>query len=167
MEPFVNRGTARTLLRTDWLVRPVDPSWGLASVAEAVVKHMQGAGNLDASVVDAQSGEETALSQSIAKRLLDEFHAKKRAWRGPLPVGGSQEAKDYRARGEIVSHEARFELRVELYSAEGEMETTFRQSMHWTPDLRRLASGAGAVPAQSSGATAGAGASTGRARSSR
>ena len=161
VESFVNRGTARTLLRTDWLVRPVDPSWGLASVAEAIVKHMQGAGNLNAAVVDAQSGEETALSQSIAKRLLDEFHAQKRAWRGPLPVGGSQEAKDYRARGEIVSHEARFELRVELHSPEGVMETTFRESMHWTPDLRRLASGAGAVQAQSSGATAGAGASTG------
>ena len=143
VEPFVNRGAARTLLRMDWLTAPVDPAWGLASVAEDIVRHMQGAGNLNTSVVDAQSGEETALSQSIAKRLLDQFHAKKRAWRGPRPVGGSQEAKGYRARGEIVSHEARFELRIELYSPEGEMETTFRESMHWTPELLRLASGSG------------------------
>ena len=143
VEPFVNRGAARTLLRTDWLAGPVDPVWGLASVAEAIVRHMQGAGNLNASVVDAQSGEETALSQSIAKRLLDEFHAKKRAWRGPRPVGGSQEARDYRARGEIERHETRFELRIELDSPEGVMETTFRETMNWTPDLRRLASGSG------------------------
>ena len=146
VEPFVNRGAARTLLRTDWLAGPVDPAWGLASVAEAIVRHTQGAGNLNTSVVDAQSGEETALSQSIAKRLLDEFHAKKRAWRGPRPVGGSQETKDYRARGEIERHEARFELRIELDSPEGVMETTFRESMHWTPELRRLASREGRQP---------------------
>ena len=143
VEPFANLGAARTLLRTDWLAGPVDPAWGLASVAEAVVKHTQGTGNLNVSVVDAQSGEKTALSQYIAKRLLDEFHSKKRDWRGPRPVGGSEEAKSYRARGELERHEARFELRIELHSPEGVMETTFRKIMHWTPELRQLASGEG------------------------
>ena len=141
VSPAQNRGTARAQFRTDWLKGPVDPDWALASIAEAVVKHMQGVGSLrSVSIVDSESGGETALSTHFAELLEDEVNEKKRDWRGPRPVGGQAGGVGYRATGKVDRYSDRLDLRVELYSSDGHApETTFRETMHWTPRLEELA----------------------------
>ena len=141
VSPAQNRGTARAQFGTDWLKGPVDPDWALASIAEAVVKHMQGVGSLrSVSIVDSKSGGETPLSTHVAELLEDEVNEKKRDWRGPRPVGGQAGGVGYRATGKVDRYSDRFDLRVELYSSDGDApETTFRETMHWTPRLKKLA----------------------------
>ena len=140
MDPVESRGTAQGEFSKDWLTAPVDPDWALASIAREIVGHMQGVGGLDkVSSVDSKTGAETRLSGEVAKMLLDAFSKQQESWSGLRPVGGSKARPGYRAKVEVQHFQDKLDLRVELYSGpENTFERSFRESVHWTPELRQL-----------------------------
>ena len=144
VEPYRNLVSAQREFEKEWLTGPVDPAWAIASIAEAVVEHMQGSGRLGAvSIEDAETGSATVLSTHFADMLRDEVSEKLRARTGLRPVEEGPGQARYRAAGTIRRYEDRMEVRVELYAGDGDYpETTFREKLHWTNELEELSSAA-------------------------
>ena len=145
MEPSENRGTGKGEFSKDWLAAPMDPDWALASIAQEIVAYMQGVGGLDPiTSVDSKEKSQTVLSGEVAKMLRDKFSAKRRSWPGWRPVDAAKGEAGHRAVVEVQRYEDKLNLRVELYSwPEDIFQTSFRESMNWTPELRKHAGVAG------------------------
>ena len=142
------RAAGKGVFSMDWLTQPMDPDGALASIAEEIVAFMQGVGGLDeVSSVDSKTGSETRLSDDVAKMLLDKFSEKRRSWRGWRSVDEAKREAGHRAVVEVQRYEEKLDLRVELYSVRGDtFQTSFRESMNWTPELLELAGVAGERP---------------------
>ena len=87
------------------------------------------------------------MSDRVATMLLDEFSEKRRSWRGWRAVDEAEGKAGYSAVVEVQHYRDKLDLRVELYSGAGEtFETSFRESMNWTPALRELDESAAGQP---------------------
>ena len=141
-----NLGTASGDFSKSWAGGPVDPGSAIAYVAEDIVRYMQVESVPgEVSVVDSEARSETVLTRHIAGLLEDKINAIRRA--APRVIGGEAEPSSYRVKGTIARHPDELVLRVGLYSGSGGSPvTTFRESMHWTRKLRKIAGAPGEPP---------------------